>query len=303
MKSIEQSDQSQFNRLSNREIFRLSQFLYKKNKLFESVNALRFLIKRGYGNTDVRFLLARCYDRISFILDDIEYEDLARETYEGILRTTSRRLKRRKILKSYNRLINRIFELNEKEYNAFRKASQLKAENINNPKIWLQLGANFNIRKDVDFVIHAYQQALDLDADYILALFRLGYIYQCNKHDENMALHYYTRLVKLNPADDNHESETTNARCILDGCNQLGKIYFERKEHRKVVAVFNQALKIQDEYLPISALSSIRYLIYIADISAQHINLRGTLDAHMKSRYYLSLNYLINKYCTRVSVA
>jgi tetratricopeptide (TPR) repeat protein len=303
MKSLEQIDQSLFNRLSNREIFRLSQFLYKRNKLFESVNALRFLITRGYGNTDVRLLLARCYDRISFLLEDIEYEDLARETYEDILRTTLGRFKRRKILKNYNGLINRIFELHEKEYKAFKKASQLKAENIKNPKIWLQLGANFNIRKDVDFVINAYQQALDLDSNYILALFRLGYIYHCNKHDQSRALHYYTRLVKLNPADDYHESETTNARCILDGCNQLGKIYFERKEHRKVVAVFNQALKIQDEYLPISALSSIRYLIYIADISANHINLKNTLDAHMKSRYYLSLNYLINKYCTRVSVA
>jgi tetratricopeptide (TPR) repeat protein len=303
MKSLENIDPSQYDRLSNREIFSLSQFLYKKNKLFESVSALKFLIKRGYRNTDVRLQLARCYDRISFLLGDIEYEDLARETYEDILRTPLRRLKRRKILKCYNSLINRIYELHENEYNAFRKALQLKVENIKNPKIWMQLGANFNIRKNVDFVINAYQHALDLDPNYILALFRLGYIYQYNKNEEERALNYYTRLVKLHPEEDCNQSETSNARCILAGCNQLGKIYFEKKEYRKVVAVFNHALQIQDEYLAFSSLSSIRNLIYLADISATHINLRGTLDVYMKSRYYLSLNHLLNKYCTRISVA
>ena len=165
------------------------------------------------------------------------------------------------------------------------------------------LGSNFNIRKNVDFVISAYKNAVDLDPNYMLALFRLGYIYQFNKNDENRALKYYVRLVKLNPEDDLTESETTNARSLLNGCNQLGKIYFRKKEYRKIVAVFNHALKIRDEYLPISTLSSIRDLIYLADISATHINLKNKLNNHIKSNYYLSFSHLLDKYCKEVSVA
>ena len=303
MKTIKEIDGLQVDKLSNRRVYKLSRFLYRKNKLHESVNALKYLIRRGYSRPDVMFLLALCYDRISFLLKDIEYEDLAKETYEDLLQTCEKKRKRRNIMKEYNIFINRIYEFNEGEYNAYRKASQLKGDDMKTPKAWLLLGSNFNIRKDVDFVISSFQNAIVLDPNYMLALFRLGYVYQFNKNDENMALQYYVRLVKLNPGDDSNESETTNARCILEGCNQLGKIYFRKREYRKVVAVFNHALNVQNEYLQSSTLSLIRDLIYLADISANHINLKDKLDTHIKRNYYVSFNHLLNKYCREVSVA
>lgn len=287
---------------SNRAIYRSARTWYKKNKLHESVRALQYLLNRQYAPFKVKVLLARCYERLSFLLRDIEYEDLAREIYENII-TTARRRRRRKVIREYNRLMNRIYELNDNEYRAFIKAHQLHMEQSPSPKKWLLLGSNFNIRKDVDFVINAYRNAIELDPNYIMALYRLGYVYQFNKGDEQSAIPYYIRLVKLDPADDHNESETTNARCILDGCNQLGRIYFHKKEYRKVIALFNQALRIQSEFLPSGVLSCIRDLIYFADLSAKQIQISDTLDTHLKRVYYFSFNQLLNKYCREITVA
>ncbi len=287
---------------SNRAIYRSARKWYKENKLHESKSALRYLLNRQYAPFRVKVLLARCYERLSFLLKDIEYEDLAREIYEDII-ATARRRHRRKVTGEYNRLMNRIYELNENEYRAFIKARQLHTEQAPTPKKWLLLGSNFNIRKDVDFVINAYRNAIEIDPNYIMALYRLGYVYQFNKGNVQSAIPCYVRLVKLNPAEDHNESETDNARCVLDGCNQLGKIYFHRKEYRKVIALFNQALRIQSEFLPADILSGIRELIYLADLSAKQIQIRDTLDSHLKRVYYLSLNQLLSKYCREITVA
>jgi hypothetical protein len=49
------------------------------------------------------------------------------------------------------------------------------------------LGANFPVRKDPMFVINAYKNAVRLNEHYILAMFRIGYLYQYYLQDNETA--------------------------------------------------------------------------------------------------------------------
>ena len=303
MKTINRIDISRHYGLSNKKLFSIAELLYKKNRYHESVNTLKNLISSGYTTPEVKFLLARSYDKLSSHLKDIDYDDLAQKTYEELLQLPLKRRIRSRVQMRYNRFINRISEFNVNDYKAVMKSIELSEDEKKSPKAWFMLGSNFNIRKDVDFVITTYKNALELDPSYMLALFRLGYIYQYNKNDELSALHYYVRLVKIDPDSDCNESETTNARCIMDACNQMSKIYYKRNKYRKIVAVLNRAIAIQNEYLPTSALTLVKNLIYLSDISASHLNLKSRLDSYLKKNYYLSFNYLLNRYCKELTVA
>ena len=103
-----QDDESQLAEYSSKRLYRISKYFFKDNRLYDSVNVLKHVIGRGYKTDKSRFLLARCYDKISFLSNDFEYEDLARETYEELLVEIKGRFKRRRIKKKYNKFINRM---------------------------------------------------------------------------------------------------------------------------------------------------------------------------------------------------
>lgn len=298
MKPLRAINNYNYAHLSNRKLFRFARNLFKKNMLFESEEALKCLIHRGYKKTSVRLLQAQCYRRIAFLKQDIDYEDQSKKVYEEILSCSLRKLKRLKIESEYNELINKIKEFNDVEYNALNKARKLHGDSSLMPKSWMIMGNNFNIRKDVDFVIYAYTKALELDPDYMLALFRLGYVYQHNKNDFETAISFYVRLVKLDPAEDKNESAAINAKCILDVCNFLARYFFHKKAYRKVIAVFNRALEIHDAYLPDYSLSCLKDMIYFADRASDKCNLRKTLNLFLSDNYVVSLEELVSSYCT-----
>jgi len=303
LNTISSIDVTAYYQQSPRKMFRQARSLFRKNRIHDAIAILKALLKQGHDPVSVQGMIAQCYDRLSFLTRDIECEDLAKLTYEKLLGMDLKRRQKRRIQKEYDRFINRIYELGEPDYKAFMKARQLRNREIKTPKAWMMLGSNFNIRKDVDFVINAYKNALELDPQYILALYKTGYVLQYNKQDADAALPYYVRVIKTDPESDENESLTTNARCILDACNQLGKLYYARGEYRKVVAVFNHALKTQAAYLPQGVLLSIRELIYLADHSSTQLNLKERLDGHLRAHFDLTLTLMVQKYCKNISVA
>lgn len=296
MNTFDRINISRYYELSDRQMMKRARKLYKKNKLHEALGLLTALQKKGAASPEVSYLLALNHDRMAFLMNDLEHEETAKQLYEKLLRSRLGFFQKRRVEKAYRRLLNRIQEFTETEYRAVHKASEMKERTVRTPKAWVLLGSNFNIRKDVDFVINAYRSAVEMDPNYILALFRLAYVYQFNKQDEREAMRCYIRLVKLDPAGDSNESETTNARCILEACNHLSLMFYRRSEYRKVVALFNRALEVQNDYLPISSLTLVKDLIYLAGLSAERANLREQMEGHMQERYELSFAQVVTSY-------
>lgn len=259
---------------------RRSRRLFRRNRLHEAEILILKMKHHGYDSNELEMLLARVYDKMSFLTSEIEYEVKARESYNEIINYCKKKKLVKKAVKLKEKMLKRIARLDDSDHRAQHKADEFLKNEPQSPKSWFILGANFSAYKDPEFVINAFQKAVNLHENYIQALFRIGYIYQYNLNDAAAAMKYYLRLIKIPPYEDTIEPESANVRTILDACNELTEIYSSMGKYEKILSVYDHVIKI--------------YLTY-TDIYTPHNikkTLTGTRSAALKlNRYPALLKY------------
>jgi len=274
---------------------RQAKSFYRKNRLHESLLILTRLKHHGYNEPEVILLIAKVYDRLTFLTSEAEYEEMTMETYAEIIKYCGSKRYVKKAVKLQNQFVKRISAFNENEYKAQSKAEELKNNKTLSPKAWFMLGANFSVRKDPLFVINAYNNAILLNDKYISALYRLGYIYQYNLNDRISALSYYLKVIKIYPYEDTIESETTNVKTILEACTEISEIYSSDYNFKKVISVFDHAFKIYTAYGDICTIHSIKKIISNAYIASNELNNLSALKNHVKLNFGYDFDTILNE--------
>ncbi len=276
--------------VDHRKLLRRAKFFFRKNRLHESINILMKLKHHGYDTDEVNLLIARSYDRLAYLTSEVEYEDTALEKYEELIRYTGSRRYRKRAVKLRNSFSKRISSLNESEMNACSRAVEMKSRLPRSPKAWFMLGANFPVRKDPMFVIEAYKNAVRLNENYILAIFRIAYLYHYYIQDLETAREFYLKLIKIPPYEDSVEPEAVNVKTILEGCNELSDIYFQRGDFKKVISVFDHALKLYRTYSDICSQHDIKRIAKNSYQAALSLDNLDSLKKHVMSRFNIDLD-------------
>ncbi|PKL18974.1 MAG: hypothetical protein CVV49_02980 [Spirochaetae bacterium HGW-Spirochaetae-5] len=258
---------------------------FKKNRLHESLAIINRLRHHGYDEPELILLTAQVYDRLTFLTSEAEYEELAIETFDEIIRYSDNKKYIKKAVKLQNNFMKRISALNEEEFKAQSKAEELKKARNMSPKAWFMLGANFSVRKDPLFVINALNNAIELNDKYISALYRLAYVYQYNMNDRNSALSLYLKIIKIQPYEDNIESESTNVKTILEACTEISGIYMFNDQYKKAISVFDHAFKIVMAYGDICSIHAIKKIIANAYTSSIKLDNLPALKKHVKKNF------------------
>lgn len=280
--------------IDHRKLLRRAKMLFRKNRLHESIAIIMKLKHHGYNNDEISLLLARAYDRLAYLTAEVEYEDTALEKYDELIRYTGSKRYRKRAIKLRNSLTKRVSSLSESEQRACSRAAEMKTRLPKSPKAWFMLGANFPVRKDPLFVINAYKNAVRLDEKYILALFRIGYLYHYYIQDVDTARSYYLRMIKIPPYEDRVEPEALNVKTILEGCNELSDIYLQSEEMKKVISVFDHALNIYRTYSDICSPHDIKRIAkncYQASLSLDNLS---ALKKHVLSRFSMDLDLFLS---------
>ncbi len=258
---------------------------FKKNRLHDSLAVINRLRHHGYDDPELLLLAAQVYDRLTFLTSEAEYEELAIEAFEEIIKYSHKKKYIKKALKLQNIFMKRISDLDEAELKAHSKAEELTNSRNMSPKAWFMLGANFSVRKDPLFVINAYNKAIELNDKYIAALYRLAYVYQYNLNDTDSALSLYLKLIKIHPYEDNIESESTNVKTILEACGEISMIYFAEEQYKKAISVFDHAFKIFMAYGDICSIINIRKIISNAYAASKELDNVSALKKHVKKNF------------------
>lgn len=280
--------------IDHRKLMRRARSLFRKNRLHESVTILMKLKHHGYNNDEVNLLLARAYDRLAYLTSEVEYEETALEKYDELIRYTGSRRYRKRATKLRNSFIKRISSLNESEQKACSRAEEMKSRLPKSPKSWFMLGANFPVRKDPMFVINAYKNAVSLNENYILALFRIGYLYHYYIQDPDTAKSYYLRMIKIPPYEDKVEPEALNVKTILEGCNELSDIYLQKGSMEKVISVFDHALNIYRTYSDICSPHDIKRIAKNCHQASLSLDNLTALKKHIHSRFSMDLDSFLS---------
>jgi len=278
-----------------KESFRQAKKLYKKNRLHEAIAILARLKHHGYDPPLTSLTLAMAYDKMAYLSGDKEYEDIALEEYDDIINYSASKKYRKKAVKLQNSLAKRISLLNEDEYRARRKAREMEGKNPRSAKSWFILGANFSVRKDPFFVINAFENALSLNPDYILALYRSGYIYHHNLNDADKALKYYLRAVKIEPFKDTSEPESVNVKTIIAVCNELSDIYMKKKQLNRVLSVCDFTIQFYQTYSDLCSSDSLRNIIDNSYRAARRLQKGDALNRYIFDKYKLDFESLLQE--------
>jgi tetratricopeptide (TPR) repeat protein len=274
---------------------KLARKLYKKNRLHEAIGILTRLKHHGYDLPLTSLTLAMTYDKVAYLSGDKEYEDMALEEYDEIINYRGSKKYRKKAIKLQNSLAKRISLLNENEYKAQVKAKELQNSSPRSAKSWFMLGANFAVRKDPFFVINAFENALKLNPDYILALYRLGYIYHHNLNDIDAALKYYLRVIKINPFEDTTESESINIKAVIETCNELSDIYMKKRQLNRVLSVCDYTLKFFHEYNDMCSSESLKNIIDNSYKAARRLEKSDALKKYIFDKYKLDFDSMLRE--------
>ncbi len=275
--------------------FKLAKKLYKKNKLHETILILKQLKHHGYDLPLTSLTLAMAYDKVAYLSGDKEYEDMALEEYSEIINYSDSKKYRKKAIKLQNSLAKRISILNENEYKAHEKARELHAVSSRSAKSWFMLGANFAVRKDPLFVINSFENAIKLKPDYILALYRLGYVYHHNLNDTKNALKYYLKVIRIDPFEDKTESESNNVKAIIETCNELSDIYMQKKQLNKVLSVCDYTLKFYQKYSDLCSSEGIKNIMENTYKAARRLQKEDALKKYILDKYKLDFELLLNE--------
>ncbi len=266
--------------IEKQKIIRQFKKFFRKNNLHAAESLLIKLMHHGYSDPDVKFLLARTYDRMAYLTGESEFEDRAMDLYDDLVNYSDNRKYRKKSEKAMNKLARRISKLNDDEKKAKFKAEEYSMRKPSSPKAWFILGANFSVRKDPMFVLNAYNNAIKLAPNYIMALFRAAYIYQHNLKDTDRAVKYYLKLIKTDPLSDNLEPESSNIKTIIEACNELSDIYFTRKEFSKVISIFNHLVSLYKHYSDQINSELLKRSLINTNRASEKLNNYGQLKLH-----------------------
>jgi tetratricopeptide (TPR) repeat protein len=262
-----------------------ARIFFKKNRLHESLSIINRLRHHGYDEPELILFAAQVYDRLTLLTSEAEYEELAMETFNEIIRYSDNKKYIKKAVKLQNTFMKRISALDENEFKAQSKAEELKSTRNMSPKAWFILGANFSVRKDPLFVINALNNAIVLNDKYISALYRLAYVYQYNMNDKNSALSLYLKVIKIQPYEDNIESESTNVKTILEACTEISGIYMFDDQYKKAISVFDHAFKLVTAYGDICSIHTIKKIISNAYASSMKLNNLPALKKHVMKNF------------------
>lgn len=275
--------------------FKLAKKLYKKNRLHETIGILKKLKHHGYDLPLTSLTLAMTYDKVAYLSGDKEYEDMALEEYDEIINYSDSRKYRKKAVKLQNSLAKRISILNENDYKAHDKARELQAVSPRSAKSWFMLGSNFAARKDPFFVINSFENAIKLKPDYILALYRLGYIYHHNLNDTESALKYYLKVIRIDPFEDTTESESNNIKAVIETCNELSDIYMKKKQLNRVLSVCDYTLSFYQKYSELCSREGIKNIIENSYKAARRLQKEDALQKYIFDKYKLDFESLLRE--------
>lgn len=116
----------------------------------------------------------------------------------------------------------------------YENAKELKPKNLN---------AQYGIAKSYQD-LENYEKALEeyrvierIDSSFYITYFNQAYIKQYHQHQLDSAVHYYNKLLEINPN-------------YIHGWYQLGKTYFEQGRKSDAGRAYSRALKIDENYAP-----------------------------------------------------
>ncbi len=275
--------------------FRHAKRLFRRNRLHESEKIILKLKHHGYYSHELELLLARVYDKMSFLTSEIEYEVKAEESYNEIIHYSGKKKFVKQASRFKGKMIDRISRLDDREHKAHHKAVEFTKKEPQSPKAWFILGANFSAYKDPAFVISAFENAVSLHDKYIQALFRIGYIYQYNLNDTAKAMKYYLRLIKIPPYEDTMEPESANVRTILEACNELTDIYSSMGKYEKILSVYDHVIGIYRTYNDICTPHSIKKTLSATRSAAEKLNRYTALLKYSRENHRIELEGLLEE--------
>ena len=273
--------------------FRRAKSLFRRNKLHESEKLILKMKHHGYDSNELELLLARVYDKMSFLTSEIEYEVKAEESYNEIINYCKKKKLVKRAARFKEKMLKRIACLDDSDHRAHSKADEFSRNEPQSPKSWFILGANFAAYKDPKFVINAFEKAVSLHENYIQALFRIGYIYQYNLNDAASAMKYYLRLIKIPPYEDTIEPESANVRTILDACNELTEIYSSMGKYEKILSVYDHVIKIYRTYTDICTPHNIKKTLTSTRSAALKLNRYPALIKYSRENHRVEFEELL----------
>jgi tetratricopeptide (TPR) repeat protein len=269
--------------------------LYRKNLLHDCLSVISKLKRHGYNDPELLLLMAKVCEKLTLLTSDIEFESMTMEAYTEIINFSNNKRYIKKADKLQKLFIKKISHTDEDVIKAQSKAKELKLSKPKSPKAWFMLGANFSVRQDPQFVITAYSNAVKLHEKYISALYRLGYIHQYNLNDKRSALSYYLKAIKIQPHEDNIESESTNVKIIIEACTEISAIYLSEYKYNKVISAFDHAFKLFVLYSDICALQGIKKIISNTYSASKKLNNIPALKNHIKNNFGYDLDELLSE--------
>jgi len=281
--------------IDHRKLLSEAKKLYRKNRLHESISILQKLIHHGFGNDEVTLLLARNYDKLCFLTSEAEYEEAALVHYNELINHSQIKKYKKKALKLRKKLVDRITTPGEAEKKAWSKAEELAQNYPKSAKAWFMLAANFPVRKNPLFVIDAYKNALKLNENYILAIFRLAYLHQHYLQDTKTAISYYLKMIKIPPHRDTIEPEAVNVKTLIEGCTELSDIFIFMKNYKKVLSAFDYSVKLFKEYQDILSIHDLKRLIKNSCFAASNLGTLSQFKKHILKNYNIDIDNIIEE--------
>jgi len=269
--------------------------LFRKNLLHDSLSIISKLKHHGYNDPELLLFMAKVCEKLTLLTSDIEFESMTVEAYNEIIKYSNSKRYIKKADKLQKLFIKKISPAEEHSNKAQSKAKELKFNETKSPKAWFMLGANFSVRQNPQFVISAYSNAVKLNEKYISALYRIGYVYQYNLNDKISALSYYLKAIKIQPHEDNIETESTNVKVIIEACTETSLIYLSERKYNKVISVFDHAFKLFVLYSEICTLHDIKRIISNTYSASQKLKNIPALRNHLKVNFGYELDALLNE--------
>lgn len=254
---------------------------FKKGRFYDAETVLRDLHREGYRPFEVQLLLARTCGEIAWIADTPEYENEARMLYDSLHALANKNSHKKKAQRFEDEFHTRISSPGEKEALARKKAEELQERTPSTPKAWFVLASNSDSRKDVLFVLDAYEKAIEMNPRYILAMQRQGYLYEQVCRDIPRAINRYLTLLHLEPDDDPVESQMTNLRAQFESACRLAALYREKGMYRKIFSVLDRARQLSDQYPVYDAQVYLRRIVLEAREAARQLASEKPLERYL----------------------
>jgi DNA polymerase III delta prime subunit len=102
-------------------------------------------------------------------------------------------------------------------------------------------------------------------------------------------------MIKISPCEDTVEPEAVNVKTILEGCSELSDIYLQKGDMRKVISVYDHALKIYKAYSDISSFHDIKRITKNSCQAALSLENLPALKKHVISRFNIDLDFVLTE--------